>query len=340
MKYQYSGRREDLSQPISGAELDVSACETANRLQVLILGKNGGTDSFCDILAANVQRWGYEAVIVTAAMMGDSQIWQGIEGDILLYDMDALFQHSDVLGNASVEWASTLNIDLVARPPDWPKARLKMILSSSSVSRHTLELLGAIAWLHKPFDMRVLERYLRVFQQLLYPEAESEEASVLSGSSLTTMGRGAGCTEGSGEVVRIARILIADDREEVTWGIRQCLLEQENQRYHYEVREGYEGLALLEQCLIWKPHCVVTDVLMPWLNGYQVMRCLASVKSQSKPVFVVISALMKHEIPVDRSYLQDLVVRYIEKPFDVEDLLNVIEQGLTRRSSQDLGARG
>jgi len=139
------------------------------------------------------------------------------------------------------------------------------------------------------------------------------------------------CSEESGaEQARVARILIADDQEDVTWGIHQCLMEQENRRYRYEVQEVHDGLALLEQCLIWKPHCVVTDLLMPWLNGYQVMRCLANSVDQPGPAFVVISALMRHEFPEEHSYLQDQVVRYVDKPFDVEDLLSVIEQELAR----------
>ena len=84
---------------------------------------------------------------------------------------------------------------------------------------------------------------------------------------------------------------------------------------------------------------MVTDVLMPWLNGYQVMRCLASVKSLPKPAFIVISALMKHEIPVDRSYLPDQVVRYIEKPFDMQNLLDVIGQELAGGSRRNLEAQ-
>lgn len=317
MTYRYSGRQEYLSRPISG----VLASGTESRLRVLILGKGGSSDHICDILAANIRRWGYEAELVSVAMTRNAQFGQGIEGDILLYDIDVLLQYADVWGNAGA--------DLVALKPDWPKARLSMVLSGRSVSRQTLERLGAIALLHKPFDMRALERYLRVFQLLLYPEAGSEKAGGFSRLA------GAGClkeyTEESGaERARVARILIADDQEDVTWGIHQCLMEQENRCYRYEVQEVHEGLALLEQCLIWKPHCVVTDLLMPWLNGYQVMRCLANSTNQPRPAFVVISALTRHEFPEDHAYLQDQVVRYVDKPFDVEDLLSVIEQELAR----------
>ncbi len=327
MMYRYGGKKDCPLRSVAEAE----ACATRGRLRVLILGKEQETEHFCAILAANVRSWGYEAVLVTAAMMRDPQMWQGLEGDILLYDLDVLLQSTEMGGKSGAELASSLGIDLVGLNKNWPRARLSIVLSAGSVSRSMLERLGAVALLHKPFDMRTLERYLRVFQRLLYAGTEPEEVHGLCrltyGGMERVVSEGAGMEASAGQV---ARVLVADDQEDVTWGIRQCLVEQEDRRYHYEVREVHDGLALLEQCLIWKPHCVVTDVLMPWLNGYQVMRCMAKSVVQPRPVFVVISALMQYEFPVYGTYLQDQVVRYIEKPFDVEDLLATIEQELSR----------
>ncbi|HEY0756811.1 MAG TPA: response regulator [Ktedonobacteraceae bacterium] len=337
MAYRSSGKQDYLFPP--GAQLAVS--HQQDRLRVLIPGKEQGIDHFCDILAENVRRWGYEVIVVNGAMMRDPQWWQGREDDVVLYDLDVLLRHSEALGNTEVEAAAPSGTALVELQRAWPQARLKIVLSSCSVSRQTLERLGAIALLHKPFDMRALERYLRVFQRLLYPEFRLEEAGELTRLARADGDVLVGHPERSGQAEPgVARVLIADDQEEVTWGIRQCLIEQENQRYHYEVKEVHDGLALLEQCIDWQPHCVVTDLLMPWLNGYQVMRCLASAPWGSRPVFIVISALMRHEIPVDLSYWQKQRVQYLNKPFDIEDLSKVIEQELIRSSSQDIGEHG
>jgi two-component system alkaline phosphatase synthesis response regulator PhoP/two-component system response regulator VicR len=239
-----------------------------------------------------------------------------VEGDILLYDLDAPLQPMVVWGDAGSQAAALSDIEQITSRKTWPKVRLVIALSSRSVSRHSLEKVGAIALLHKPFDMRYLERYLRVFQKLLFMEMGEGEAL-----ERNWQGRG---------VLPTSRILVADDRRDVTGTIRQCLVEQGRERYHYEVREAHDGLELLEQCLIWRPHCVVTDVLMPWLNGYQVIRCLADCTVQPMPAFVVISALMQHEIPVNHAYMREPVVLYVEKPFDVDNVLAVIEQALTR----------
>lgn len=299
------------------------ASQAGKRLRVLILGTGGIDEPLYTILAANVRRWGYEAVLLSTEGINAAGGRREVEGDILLYDMDAPLQPMIVWGDNDREVASLAGFEQLTYQRAWPKARLVIALSSRSVSRHSLEKVGAIALLHKPFDMRYLERYLRVFQKLLSIESGEIEVPERDWS----VGERQEKAEGA---LPAPRILVADDRRDLTKTIRQCLVEQGSERYHYEVREAHDGLELLEQCLIWRPHCVVTDVLMPWLNGYQVMRCLADCTLQPMPVFVVISALMQHEIPVNRSYVREPVVMYIDKPFDVENLLTVIEQALAQ----------
>jgi len=291
----------------------------ARRLRVLIEEAGGIDRPFYTILAANVRRWGYEAVILSPEGMRTAGGRREMEGDILLYDMDAPLQPMVVWGDAGSQAASLSDVEEIAGQKMWPKVRLVIALSSRSVSRHSLEKVGAIALLHKPFDMRYLERYLRVFQRLLCMETGEAEALECGWGRSERQSRGGPLT---------SRILVADDRRDVTGTIRQCLLEQGRERHQYDVREVHDGLELLEHSLIWRPHCVVTDVLMPWLNGYQVMRCLADCTLQPMPAFVVISALMQHEIPVNRSYMREPVVLYVEKPFDVDTVLAVVEQAL------------
>lgn len=330
MEYWHYDKRGHLSDVAYAQPADEKLATPRDRLRVLILG--GAADShFHGILAANIQQWGYEAVLLPCYSEHDLQARQNVEGDVLLYDMDAPSQFVPVLEGSRSEITSYAGKDAVFAGQEYPQVRLLIALSSRSVSRLVLEQMGAITLLRKPFDMRYLERYLRVFQKLFYAEVERPGES---GSDLQVLsGRVRRLLAGEGEINEDApeqrkRILVADDRQEMTGAIRQCLTEQTNQRQHYEVREVHDGLALLEQCLSWKPHCVVTDLLMPWLNGYQAMRCLAARPSQTAPAFVVISALTQHEIPENRSYLQDKAVLYIDKPFEVENLLALIEQVL------------
>jgi CheY-like chemotaxis protein len=65
---------------------------------------------------------------------------------------------------------------------------------------------------------------------------------------------------------------------------------------------------------------------MPWMNGYQVMRCLAASSLQTMPAFVIMSALAQLEVPVNRSYLRGKMVAYVNKPFSIDHLFTAIEQ--------------
>jgi CheY-like chemotaxis protein len=69
----------------------------------------------------------------------------------------------------------------------------------------------------------------------------------------------------------------------------------------------------------------VTDLIMPWMNGYQVMRCLAGTLC-TMPGFVVMSALNQREMPGDRSYLAGRAIEYIDKPFQLDHLLTAVER--------------
>jgi len=262
-------------------------------LRVLVIGQH---NSFDQILAANVQCWGYEAVMLDA---------EAIEGDVLLYDLDEAFRISMLTKGRDTP---TLPIHLTKKIEQWwPRVRFTIALSSHSVSRATLEQIGAIAFLHKPFEMGHLQRYLQLLQKLLFEEL--------------VLPRGDATPDITGETTRV---LVADDDVDIADALQQCLVEEAG----YEVVVAYDGLEAVEQCLSWHPHCVVTDLIMPWMNGYQVMRCLAARPHHVLPAFVVMSALTRLEAPEKRSYLEGKTVAYVDKPFQIDYLLTTIQQVL------------
>jgi CheY-like chemotaxis protein len=328
MDYRVYRRKEPVLQTVTPGVSDMPWVEPRKRLRVLIWGKDGVYHQFHTILATNIRNWGYEAMLLPPSALYNSRTWQKMEGDVLLYDMDVSLPKAE--RGYERGRAPLFSADAVLPEPLWPRVRLLVALSSYSVSRHSLEQLGAVTLLHKPFDMSHLERYLRVFQQLFY----TAEASVNVSPGPVWCRHLETADQESAQPAflpqkPLVRILVADDCREVTQTIHQYLGEG-SQLYEYEVREAHDGLELLEQCLDWWPQCVVTDLLMPWLNGYQVMQCLAAGQFQSIPAFVVISALLHHENLVTRSYLQDKVVLYVDKPFDVGNLLASIEQALAQ----------
>ena len=276
-------------------------------LRVLIIGQQ---NSFGQILAANVRCWGYEAVLLSSTIAiltgkGSKGTGEELEADVLLYDLDEAFRISTLMGGRD---ASTL-LDMNDQER-WPHVRPVIALSSRSVSRLTLEQIGAVALLYKPFEMGRLQRYLRVLQRLFV--ASPDDGASFRATSWPAIG---GTT---------ARILVVDDDVQVAEAVQQCLVEEAG----YEVVVAHDGVEALEQYLAWHPHCIVTDLIMPWMNGYQVMRCLMAGSLHTVPAFVVMSALTQFEVPLNRPYLKENVVAYVDKPFHIDHLLAAVEQAL------------
>jgi CheY-like chemotaxis protein len=189
------------------------------------------------------------------------------------------------------------------------------------VSRFTLEQIGAVALLNKPFQMGRLQRYLRVFQELLCDEPASSGDEIASWLPVTGKVVEQAAHQGSGHAVRI---LVVEDHPRVADTIRQCL----ECEPCYEIRIASNGLDALEQYVAWRPQCIVTDLLLPYMDGYQVMRTLSATLPRELPAFVVLSALTQHELPESHVYPHGNSVVFIDKPFQIENLLDAVEQAL------------
>jgi CheY-like chemotaxis protein len=278
------------------------------KLRVLIIGQQ---ESFGQVLAANVRRWGYEVVALSSTMAmlpgkAQNDTEEDYDADVLLYDLDEALRISALLGGRDT--FTLLRRDASGH---WPRVRLVIAFSSSTVSRLTLEKIEAVAVLYKPFEMGKLQRYLQVLQRLFSPDDTSPTTSQLQTSTNI-------------------RILVVDDDDRVADAVRQCLEEEFSYRVGaiLAVALAHDGIEALEQALTWRPHCIITDLIMPLMNGYQLMRCLEAASLQTVPAFVVMSALTQLEVPPNRAFLKDHVAAYVDKPFTIDQLLAAVEQAL------------
>ena len=272
-------------------------------LRVLIMGQQ---NAFSRVLAKNVQCWGHEATFLSPELEGE---YAGeLAGDVLLYDLDILSPvHKDTISVSP----KTLALDHVNEYNRLRSlSRLIIVLSSHSVSRTMLEQIGAIAHLSKPFAMERLQRYLNVLHRLILAGTQGEVSPRTYSGNI--------------------RVLVVDDDHIVTRVIQQHLTYEPG----YAVAVAHDGLTALEQCLDWQPDCVVTDLIMPWMNGYQVMRCLSDISLHAMPAFVVMSALTHLEGPGNQAYLQGKIVKYVDKPFRFDHLLTTIKQVCTDNQCQ------
>lgn len=303
------------------------------RLRVLVVGQS---NSLGNILTANITCWGYEVVAVPSlASLCSSEV----QGDILLYDLDEALRIA-ALGTGQGRYPDEAALCEVTRDialsGQRSHARLLIVLGSCSISRDSLEQMGAVAFLYKPFEMGRLQHYLRVLQQLLQPGITCSQPGYtrqrLEGPLQVSLSELHTVYADMETGKRKTRVLVVDDVVEVVEAVRQYFMDEPG----YEVEVAYDGLEALEKCVTWQPQCIVTDLIMPWMNGYQVMHCLASSAHDPMPAFVVMSALNPLELPVHRPYLNSQVVAYVDKPFHLDDIFNAVEQALISRKRMSI----
>jgi DNA-binding response OmpR family regulator len=119
----------------------------------------------------------------------------------------------------------------------------------------------------------------------------------------------------------IATILVVEDDPSIQLGLRMSL---ERQDYHVRVAE--DGSAGLEQLRCGDVDLLILDVMMPKMNGYQVLRVMKD-ENITVPV-LVLSARTDDE---DKVRGLDLGADdYVTKPFSVPEILARVRAALRR----------
>jgi DNA-binding response OmpR family regulator len=118
-----------------------------------------------------------------------------------------------------------------------------------------------------------------------------------------------------------ARILVVEDDESITLGL-QMNLEAEG----YEVSIAVDGEAGLEQALANLPDLVIVDVMLPKLNGFELVRTL---REKQFPMPIIMLSARGAEM--DKVMGLELGAEdYITKPFSLAELLARVKAVLRR----------
>ena len=118
------------------------------------------------------------------------------------------------------------------------------------------------------------------------------------------------------------RVLVVEDDLSILTGVSL------NLRYEgYEVLQAQDGERGLEMAVTDRPDLIVLDVMMPRLNGYEVLRELRS-RGMKTPVLVLSAKGMERDKVLGLDLGAD---DYVVKPFGLQELLARIKAVLRRR---------
>src|SRR5262245_40631092 len=103
------------------------------------------------------------------------------------------------------------------------------------------------------------------------------------------------------------RILVADDQAASRTGLRALLA-----RWGYEVEEAANGREALERAMNWTPAVVIADLVMPELDGMELLKQL----QQEVPFASVIMLTGHGSIETAVTAVKNGAYDYLTKPVD------------------------
>ncbi len=119
-----------------------------------------------------------------------------------------------------------------------------------------------------------------------------------------------------------ARILVADDNADMRDYLSRLLASG------FEVRTAADGALALEIAQHWQPDLILSDVMMPKLDGFELLHALRSREMTRSVPFIMLSARAGEEARIDG--LHAGADDYLVKPFTARELIARVEAQLTR----------
>ncbi len=114
------------------------------------------------------------------------------------------------------------------------------------------------------------------------------------------------------------RILVIDDEPEITDIIATFLNEA-----GYEVKTENTGMSGLEKAKSYKPDLILLDIMMPFMDGYEVCEELKKINQTKKTPIVFLTA--KDARSDEGRSFRSGGDMFIKKPFSCERLLEMVK---------------
>ncbi|MBP8951556.1 MAG: response regulator [Armatimonadetes bacterium] len=114
-------------------------------------------------------------------------------------------------------------------------------------------------------------------------------------------------------------ILVVDDERHIV-----RLVEVNLQRAGYNVDTAYDGVEALEKVKASKPDMIVLDVMMPRMDGFEVLQNLQA-NSDTAEIPVIMLTAKAQDADIFKGWQQG-VSSYLTKPFNPRELLTFVER--------------
>jgi len=118
------------------------------------------------------------------------------------------------------------------------------------------------------------------------------------------------------------KVLVIDDNPTIVELIKYAV----NLQGTYQVVVAYDGVQGLERVYVEHPDCVIIDVKMPRMDGYQLVRCLRGDPRTADTPLIILSAMTREEDQLTGTLSG--VDEYLTKPFKPSALNAAIDRVL------------
>ena len=129
------------------------------------------------------------------------------------------------------------------------------------------------------------------------------------------------------------KILVCDDERHIV-----RLIQVNLERQGWNVVTAYDGKEGLEKVASEKPDLLVLDVMMPYMDGFEVLKSIRKDPATEKlPVIMLTAKAQDKDVFEGYHYGADL---YLTKPFNPRELVTFVKRIAAGGASSDEGAPG
>jgi two-component system alkaline phosphatase synthesis response regulator PhoP/two-component system response regulator VicR len=128
------------------------------------------------------------------------------------------------------------------------------------------------------------------------------------------------------------KILVCDDERHIV-----RLIQVNLERQGYQVVTAFDGKEGLEKIRSEKPNLVVLDVMMPYMDGFEVLKALRrEPETESLPVIMLTAKAQDKDVFEGYHYGADM---YLTKPFNPMELVTFVKRITQGQDGPDGGPK-